>query len=129
MDTPLISNLNIIENISLIKEALYNVPTPKAQKEAKEALELVKLENIAQKRPAFCKPIEIFKAQFVRASMLKSAKIAIVTPSKFLIEKDILDVILLLQSSLKLKKDIVIFDLITNRFRYENRGFICHIRE
>ncbi len=126
--TPLISNLNMVENISLIEEVRYKEDPQKAQERALEILKFLELDQIAFKRPAFCSSYEVFSVQFVRASMVKEGKIAIITPSEFLLEVSAIDLIKYLQDRLKVKHKIIIFDLVNYKFKYENRGLKCHIK-
>ena len=79
-DTPLLSNLNILENISLIEEARYGIKSHEALANAKETLRCAECFEIALKRPSSASAYELYCAQLCRASLLDGKKILIVTP-------------------------------------------------
>lgn|GEM_PF-6957696 len=99
-----------------------------AQHDARSILKSIELEHIGDKRPAFCSGYEIFAAQIIRASMVRGGKIAIITPSEFLLEINTLELTRYLKSRLKIRHEIIIFDLVNYKFKYENRGVQCLIR-
>lgn len=124
---PLISNLNILENIAIIKEVHKNKTIKKAEDEALELLKRISLEDIADKRITQCNEFEIFCAMLIRAMMNEKKHIIIVTPfsliTALLDMKEITDII----DILDIKKDIIIVDMQNNRTNYE--GDLCHIVE
>ncbi len=125
-ETPLISNLNIHENISLIKEVNELLSRKKSEKIADEYLEKINLAHIGLLRLSQCSSIEIFYTMFIRALMTKERKIIIVTPLSLI--KNLRDIKELVQNINILnihKKDILILDTITNENQY--KGCRCHI--
>jgi len=76
-ELPLIYNLNMLENISLIKEVHEHMPIADAQELAMEFLKRVSLENIAYKRVNECSIIEIFYVMYIRALMSSERRIFI----------------------------------------------------
>ncbi|WP_345993199.1 hypothetical protein [Sulfurimonas sp. HSL-1716] len=124
---PLISNLNIVENIAIIQEVHAYKQVIKAEAEALELLRIIALEEIAQKRASQCSEFEIFCAMLLRALMNDNERIVIVTPFSFITSltsiKEIAEVIY----KLDIKKDIIIADMKNNQTNYE--GDLCHIAE
>ncbi|MBU0631013.1 hypothetical protein KKA17_00035 [bacterium] len=124
---PLISNLNILENIAIIKEVHANKPVIEAEQEALEFLKLLSLEEIAKKRVPECNEFEIFCTMLLRAIMSENPTIVIVTPFSLITTltgvQEIADVI----SKLNTKKDIIIVDMLNNKTNYE--GELCRIVE
>jgi ABC-type sugar transport system ATPase subunit len=126
-NTPLLANLDIIENISLIKEAHEHMPTKEAQALAMGALERLGYGRIAHRRSADCTIKELLVAQLVRASMLHYAKIIIIRP--FVMLKDTEEITMLLETlrGLKDQCDCTVLDMRSNRSKYEAGGDACHI--
>lgn len=124
-DVPLISNLNIIENIALMQEVHHHKPAVEAEAEVLELLMRISLEEITQKRTSACNQFEIFCAMLIRAMLSDSTQIFIVTPftliSTLVDIKEITNVI----NKLDIKKDIIILDVQNSRTNYE--GDLCHI--
>lgn len=125
--TPLLANLDIIENIALIKEAHEFMPTKEAQAVAMEALERLGYGHIAHRRSVDCTIRELFVAQLVRASMLQYAKIVIIRP--FVMLKDTEEITMLLETLRAMKSacDCTVLDMKSNRSKYEAGGASCHI--
>ena len=126
-ELPLIYNLNMIENISLIKEVHEHMPIVDAQKLALEYLKRVNLEYIAQKRVNECTVIEIFYVMFIRALMSSERRVMIevthsVVDSLSNIEK-LLESIALLNRD----KDVSILDLQERKNYYKDGR--CNIIE
>lgn len=123
----MISNLNILENIAIIKEVHANKPVIEAEQEVLEFLKLISLEEIAKKRVPECSEFEIFCTMLLRAIMSDNQKILIVTPFSLITTltgvKEIADVIYKLNT----KKDIIIVDMKNNKTNYEEE--LCHIVE
>lgn len=92
--TPLLSNLSILENISLIPAVHEGLSRKASMKKAYEALDALDLGNIASLRYDVCSTKEIFYTQLIRASMLQDAKIIIEQPFIFLAEEMNIDFIL-----------------------------------
>jgi ABC-type sugar transport system ATPase subunit len=126
-NTPLLANLDIIENISLIKEAHEHMRTKQAQTLAMAALDGLGYGRIAHRRSADCTIRERFVAQLVRASMLQYAKIVIIRP--FVMLQDTEEITFLLETLKGMKKqcDCTVLDMKSNRSKYEAGGDACHI--
>ncbi len=124
-DTPLISNLNMIENIALIKEVHERLSIEKAENIAKEYLEKIGISDIGLNRLNECNSLEIFYVMFIRALMSKEMNVIIVTPFSLISNlrdiQPIIDSIEILNEG----KNILIFDNITNKSHYE--GSSCPI--
>ncbi len=124
--TPLISNLNMCENISLIKEVNERLSRKKAEKIADDYLQKINLTKVASARVSQCSSLEIFYTMFIRALMTKEKNIIIARPLSLIqnskeLEKIIQNLHILNADS----KNIIILDTITNESRY--KGFSCHI--
>ncbi|MGE4510171.1 MAG: hypothetical protein AB7D43_03610 [Sulfurimonadaceae bacterium] len=122
----MISNLNMLENIALIKEVHELLPTQEAQAHAIESLRLIDLEHIGPSRLNQCTSLEVFYVMVIRAMMAKEEVIFIVTPF-FLIKKlariePVLEKLVLLN---KEQKNIIILDNLTNQSHY--KGDLCNI--
>lgn len=124
-ETPLISNLNMAENIALIKEVHEGMSIKAAEGLACEYLEKIGIGSIALKRISACQSIEIFYVMLIRALMMPQEQICILTP--FLLIKHLsgLDELLSNIALLNDKKDIIILDTYSNELHY--KGCECHI--
>ncbi len=127
--TPLLSNLDIIENIALIKEVHERLSQKAAQKQALEALEAVGYAYIGRFRSVNCNVKELFIAQLIRASMMQYAKITIIRP--FVMLKDTEEIPMILDALRRIKEgcDCEILDMKLNRSKYEAGGEACSIIE
>ena len=123
--TPLISNLDIIENISLIKEVHEFISINKAQNISNEYLEKIHLSNIANKRPTACSDTEKLYAMIIRATMCQNKKIIISNLVHLLDNlKDIQDIIKNVENIVT-DKNVTILDIFSNEIHYE--GCLCRI--
>ncbi len=124
-EAPLISNLNMIENIALIKEVHERLSIAKAENIAKEYLEKIGISRIGLNRLNLCSSLEIFYVMFIRALMSKEMNVIIMTPFSLISNlrdiQPIIDNIEILNES----KNILIFDSIINEPHYE--GSSCPI--
>lgn len=84
VDVPLISNLNVCDNIALIIQYHNNVPVKEAEKLVIGHLKRCGLEQIAFKRNPSLSDEERFCAMLLRAAMVKDAYILIDRPLKIL---------------------------------------------
>ncbi len=125
--TPLLANLDIVDNISLIREAHEFMPTKRARSLAQEALDTLGYGHIAHLRSVECNVRERFVAQLIRATMMQYAKIVIIRP--FVMLRDTEDIHMLLECLGKLKGhcDCTILDMESNRSKYEAGGASCRI--
>jgi ABC-type phosphate/phosphonate transport system ATPase subunit len=83
-DLPLISNLDIYLNLSLIKEYHENLPKNIAKDIALDRLSRLGLSHIAYKRNSGLSPEERFCAMLLRCTMVKNAMILIDRPYKII---------------------------------------------
>lgn len=122
---PLIYNLNIIENIALIKEVHENLSVAQAQNLAIEALELVSYGEIAKKRANSCSSMEIFFAMFLRALMTQEPNIII--EMRYNLVENLQDIETVLQkiSLFSDKKNIIVLDISDKKNHY--KGYRCNM--
>ncbi|WP_373071559.1 hypothetical protein [Sulfurimonas sp.] len=123
-DFPLISNLNMTENISLIKEVQEFMSVEDAQKLAREYLKLISYEDLGNKRVNNCTEVEIFYVKFIRALFSDAQNIYISTP--FVILQSVVNMDEIINNLLKYnsEKNIMILDLNSNEHRY--KGSTCN---
>jgi len=124
-DTPLISNLDMIENIALIQEVHHALSIKKADAAALENLKKLNLESIARKRVTHCSANEILYVMLIRALMMPQKRILLQTP--YSIVNNLGDIKTILSNISKLDnfKEILILDVLTNKYHYE--GVQCTI--
>lgn len=79
-DTPLLSQLTILENIALLKEFHHGEKRNRAEKEAQQLLAGCGFEHIASQRPFEINNKESFVAKYLRAVASDFEKILIVRP-------------------------------------------------
>jgi len=116
----LLSNLDMKENIALIKEVHKNISRDLAEKEAIEMLTKINLEDIANKRQNQCKKIEIFYVMIIRALMCDSNTIFIKSPFLLIDTLTNFDDIAKNISILNKHKGIIILDTYSNQLHYRN---------
>ncbi|MBL0708699.1 MAG: hypothetical protein JJW00_06605 [Sulfurimonas sp.] len=124
-DTPLISNLNILENIALIKEVHQFLKTSKAQEEALSYLKKINLQDISKNRPTQCTSLEIFYISFIRALMTKDMNVIILTPFYLIDNLRDIETILSTIKKLYIMKNILILDTFSNEVHY--KGCSCNM--
>jgi len=122
-ETPLISNLNIIENISLIKESHEFMSAKKADEISMRYLEKISLDSIALKRPIQCSDMELLQIMLLRAFMCKNPNIAIVNPHYLINNLKDIKVIIEMVELLNEKK-LLILDILPHEINY--KGCKCH---
>lgn len=119
--TPLLSNLNMVENIALVKEVIFNIPTKKAQAIADDLLQKIDLSHISLYRVQQCSTLEIFFVMFIRALMSKENIIVIESP--YLIVQELIDIEKLISTihllNASVDKNIIILDFENNATHYE----------
>lgn len=127
-ETPLISNLNMLENIALIKEFHEHMPTSQAQSIAKEYLQKLGLAHIGSYRANQCTSLELFYVMVIRALMPRTKDILIVTPLMLIKKIDSMNAIIeTLEQLNDGKKKITIVDTLSNKLYY--KGCRCNIIE
>ena len=123
--TPLLSNLDMKENIALIKEVHHKKPRLKAEDEAKEMLQKIGLERIADFRSNRCTKEELFYVMIIRAFMCDRERIVIKSPLQLLENLSRICNIVKNIEILNTDKDIMILDTQANHWHYEGCG--CNI--
>lgn len=126
-DLPLLSNLNIIENIALIEEVHQKTPRTRSHQHALAELKKISMEGISEYRIDECNDFERFSASLIRASMMQYATIIVISPLQQFFSKDSITILLKLINDLELEKRVEIFDLVLYENDYENEGVPCHI--
>jgi ABC-type uncharacterized transport system YnjBCD ATPase subunit len=119
VDIPLISNLDVWENIALIQQYHYNAPMTKAKRLVLEALDRYGLQGIAHLRNPSLSAEERFRVMLLRASSFENATILIDRP--FLLMPHLKDAGLIydyLDTIADLYSRCHIFDYIWHRDRY-----------
>lgn len=124
-DLPLLSNLNMLENIGLIKEVHDNLSINKAENLALEMLKKIGLEDIALKRENSCSRVEILYVMLIRALMTQEKSVIIKLPSSILDDLQEINKVVDNISLLKASKNIFFVDLKINKIHYE--GCQCNI--
>jgi ABC-type sugar transport system ATPase subunit len=127
MGTPLLSNLDIIENIALIKEVHEGFSRDKALAVAQEALNAVGAGHIAHFRSVKCSVKELFIAQLIRATMVQYAKIVIIRPFVMLKDTEEIQTIVDVVFQIAKTHDCTVLDMKINRSKYEAGGDLCLI--
>jgi len=118
--TPLISNLNMKENIALIREVHHKTPRLEAESEAQKALEKISLGRIGSKRQNECSKLEIFYVMLVRALFSDPKTVVIKRPFSLVDSLLVIDRIIDNTALLNREKAIIILDTKTNYSRYKD---------
>lgn len=117
--TPLISNLNMLENIALIREVHEHLATKDAQKEAREALKKIDLEKISLYRANMCDAYEIFCVSLIRAMMSDDKSVIIISPINLVDNLSTMSEISSVIKKLEMDKDIIVLDTLSNEAHYK----------
>ncbi|NOR57971.1 MAG: hypothetical protein GQ474_05550 [Sulfurimonas sp.] len=115
----------MLENIALIKEVHEHMPTEEAQKEAKESLKKIELEKIGLHRLNQCNSYEVFCVCLIRALMTKESDVIIVSAFHLIDNLRDIETIVSTIEKLKVKKNILILDTISNEIHYKDSS--CNI--
>lgn len=127
--TPLLSNLNILENVAIIEESRYFIDTEEALKNARETLKKIDSEKSILKRVNSASENEIFCAQLARASLLKEGKILIITPFTLLHDTQNIEYILGKIDQLNIRDRCEIIDIKSRRHQYQQGEDLCLIEK
>jgi ABC-type lipoprotein export system ATPase subunit len=125
--TPLLSNLNIIENIALIEEVHQNFERKKSHANALKKLKKLNLQHLETKRSSECSDLEIFSLSLIRASMMKDVIIVVITPLVQYQAEDSLEHLYKVLDTLEIKERTIILDLSLYENDYRDKGIICNI--
>jgi len=85
--TPLLSNLSILENVALVSQVHQGLNRIKAQEKAFIALEKLGISHLSFLRYNECDTKDIFCAQLARAAMIEENKVIIEQPFSLLAEE------------------------------------------
>ena len=120
--TPLLSNLDMKENIALIKEVHHKKPREAAEAEAKEMLKRLGVEYVADLRSNKCTKEELFYVMIARALMCDQPKIFVKTPLQLL--ENLANICTIIQNieNLHPNKGIIILDTQANFHHYKECG-------
>ena len=124
-NTPLLSNLDMKENIALIQEVHHKKPRLQAEAEAVEMLQKIGLDHVADLRTNRCTKEELFYVMVVRALMCDKERIFIKSPLQLLENLSNICKIIKNIELLNNNKGIMILDTQTNHWHYEECG--CNI--
>jgi ABC-type lipoprotein export system ATPase subunit len=120
IDVPLISNLNVLQNIALIKEYHHHLSQNEAETLVLAYLEKMKLSDIALKRNPALTSEERFCAMALRAVMVEENIVVIDRPFNIIPDlKDSRYIVTILNTVNDLLHNCHIFDYIWNQDRYE----------
>lgn len=125
--TPLLSNLDMVENIALIEEVHQRIPRVSAHANALKLLKKLNMRHLAHKRTSQCNEYEQFTVSLIRASMMQSAEIVIVSPLTQYSSKDPIGDLIQVLDALEITKSVMILDIKLYEKEYEMKGFPCHI--
>ena len=128
-DVPLLSNLNVIENIALIQEVHQGLVREVAHTNALEKLSLLKLTSVAKSRIATCSQFERFCISMIRASMMLDAKIYIISPLQQFHTNSSIEDMMHSIFDINIQEEVTILDLFSNIEEYKLEGVTCHIIE
>lgn len=123
MDLPLLSNQDVIMNISLIKEYHENMPKKDASIFVMQGLQRLGIAHVAYKRNPALTSEERFCAMLLRAAMVKDALIVIDRPFKMISHLE--NAGLLFQSLSKIEDLFVHCHIFEYRWMKEKYGDLC----
>ena len=127
LHTPLLSNLNIIENIALIEEVHQRFNREKSHKNALKKLQKLNLQELKLKRPSQCSNLQLFSISLIRASMMKDVIIVVITPLVQYQAEDSLEHLYKILNILDIRERTIILDLSLYENDYTDKGIRCNI--
>lgn len=125
--TPLLSNLNICENISLILEAHQGLKVQQAEHITNDKLKQLEQESIAEKRVHECDDLQRFAAQLIRADFLNSGSIFINQPFHLFTHLHTLYPLINLIERLQTKQQVFFVDLRSNQDHYQDKTCLTEV--
>ena len=126
-DVPLLSNLNLLENVALIDEVHHHMSVKQAESKVLQTLKSNGLEQLAFKRIPQCNDHEIFQFLLLRAAAMPKKQAFILLPLTLVNHEDGINAILNIINNLKIDLTISILDLKSNQIHYQ--GLACLISE
>lgn len=127
VETPLIANLDMCENIALIKEVHENLSVVDAETEAIEVLVAFGLGEVSRKRVAHLSKETLFWVMYIRAMMTKDECVMIELPGEILGSLFNIQRVITSMQKHESTKQIFILDVVSHQKYYE--GCICHIEK
>lgn len=115
---PLLSNLNMIENIALVLEVHQKMSVQKAESVAFDYLKKLGSEMTGNKRIAQCSEKEVFYVKLIRAMLAPFMEVLIVTPSNLTDKQHSANFIHETVTKLESVKNVTILDLKSNESHY-----------
>lgn len=124
---PLLSNLNMLENIALIPEVHQSMQVKQAESLALEYLQKLGQESVALNRLAQCNETEVFYVKLIRAILAPKPEVLIVMPTTLIDSQQSTNFICDAVTKLATDKTVSIIDLKTNENHY--LGESCIIQQ
>jgi len=119
-DIPLLSNLSIIDNISLIHKFHTSEPVDFITRTIMEQLKILGIDSFANLKPASVDPLTVFKVKVLRAVSLPLSKFLIDRPFTMLTGiADIGAVVKILDLLDNYVEECTVFDYTWNSSRYD----------
>jgi len=120
--TPLLANLDMKENIALIREVHHKKSRLVAEEEARTMLKSIGLERIADLRSNKCTKRELFYVKVIRALMCDRERIFIKNPLQLL--ENLSNICAVIENIERLNQDkgIIILDTLANLAHYKECG-------
>lgn len=117
---PLISNLNMIENIAIIEEFHSKLTTNDAHKNVLDLLKKINYTHIAYKNIQDCDSMEIFCAMLLRAIFSEGDIVVICYIYSLVEDLETLQEIIDMFEKLEMQKDIIFIDSKKNEYLSAN---------
>jgi len=119
VNTPLIANLDMLENIAIIHEVHKHKSIKEAQFEALEYLNKIAKADIGLKRMHQINEVEMFYVMVARAMMSEPDTVVLINPLAILNHVEFLAIAMKNLAILNDNKNIIILENGINRFHYE----------
>lgn len=124
--TPLLSNLTVIENIALIPEVHEGLSRSESHHAAREKLKKAGMEKLSSSRTSQCDEYETFVIGLIRASMMRYATIVIIRPMQQYYAPDPIGELIRLIHTLEIDLPVWVLDLKLHENSYREKGLECH---
>jgi ABC-type lipoprotein export system ATPase subunit len=124
---PLVSNLNIFENIAIVMQANLNTSSSKVESYVFSLLDKFDLKHLSLAYKDELSDGERFIIKIIRASVYSDLPIVIIDPFEMISHKYSVEWFCEIFDTLDIDKNIVIIDVLHNKKLYE--GLECKIKE
>jgi ABC-type lipoprotein export system ATPase subunit len=124
---PLVSNLNIFENIAIVMQANLNTSSSKVESYVFSLLDKFDLRHLSLSYKDELSSGERFIIKIIRASVYSDLPIVIIDPFEMISHKYSVEWFCEIFDTLDIDKNIVIIDVLHNKKLYE--GLECKIKE